>query len=97
SGLLLAAAKCSANFAAYTSSETELNGHHHHVGSSCAICCGSKTQILPTCSPKSRVPSTTSPLFEVVITAPGASQIAGTTVAVVLFIRGPAMTATISS
>ncbi len=91
------AAKCPASFAAEVSSVTDESGSHHQVGSSSTTCCGSKTHAVPTPARRSRVAWTTSGLFDVVMSAPGAARIAGTTSEVVLPTRGPAMPTTTSS
>src|SRR5690606_9178797 len=83
--------KCWVSLYAFSSSVTYESGFHHQWGSSWAIFCGSKTHTGAVSSRTPRVPSTTSRLFEVETTAPGASRIAGMTREVDLPVRGPQM------
>ncbi|KAF0963136.1 hypothetical protein MLGJGCBP_03737 [Rhodococcus sp. T7] len=92
------AAKCAARSAARTSSVTHDSGSHHQVFCPSATFCGSKIHTFPPLASRgSRVASTTSRLFEVVNTAPGASRIAGITRELLFPERGPQMSTCMSS
>ena len=93
----VAAANSPAKDSAPATSLAMSRGFHHQVGSPPAMPWGSYSQVVPRGRALALVMSTTSRLFDVTYTAPGAPRTWGITQVVVFRIRAPATTTATSS